>query len=111
MALEDAATVTDFAAALRPAFGADRVRAHVPLAPFTTFRVGGPADWLIETRSSDEIVAALALAHAPRRAGDDARRRIERAGRRCRRARPGDPPARRRGARRSTTATFAPMRR
>ena len=30
-----------------------------PLAPLTTFRVGGPADWLLETRSSDEIVAAL----------------------------------------------------
>ena len=34
-----------------------------PLAPLTTFRVGGPAEWLIETRSSDEIVTALALAH------------------------------------------------
>jgi UDP-N-acetylmuramate dehydrogenase len=34
------------------------------LAPFTTFRVGGPADWFIETRSSDEIVTALTLAHA-----------------------------------------------
>ena len=45
----------DFAAAMRSAFGADRLRAGVPLAPFTTFRVGGPADWLIETRSSDEI--------------------------------------------------------
>ena len=46
------------------AFGADRVRSRVPLAPFTTFRVGGPADWFIETRSSDEIVTALTLAHA-----------------------------------------------
>ena len=31
-----------------------------PLAPFTTFRVGGPADWLLETRSSDEIVDGAA---------------------------------------------------
>jgi UDP-N-acetylmuramate dehydrogenase len=46
------------------AFGADRVRNRVPLGPFTTFRVGGPADWFIETRSSDEIVTALTLAHA-----------------------------------------------
>ena len=38
------------------AFGADRVRTGSPLAPLTTFRVGGPADWLIETRNSDEIV-------------------------------------------------------
>lgn len=56
----------DFAAAMRSAFGADRLRAGVPLAPFTTFRVGGPADWLIETRSSDEIETALALARASR---------------------------------------------
>jgi UDP-N-acetylmuramate dehydrogenase len=32
------------------------------LAPLTTFRVGGPADWLVEPRSSDEIAAALKLA-------------------------------------------------
>ena len=30
--------------------------------PLTTFRVGGPADWLVEPRTSDEIVAALKLA-------------------------------------------------
>ena len=51
---------------MRAAFGADRVRANVPLAPLTTFRVGGPAEWLIETRSSDEIETALALARASR---------------------------------------------
>lgn len=51
-------------AAMRSAFGADRVRAGVPLASLTTFRVGGPADWLIETRNSDETVTALRLAHA-----------------------------------------------
>jgi UDP-N-acetylmuramate dehydrogenase len=48
--------------ALQAAFGADRARANVPLAGFTTFRVGGPADWLLETRSADEIVRALRLA-------------------------------------------------
>src|SRR5690242_21962264 len=46
---------------LRAKFG-DRARSDVPLAPMTTFRVGGPADWLVETRSADEIVAALRLA-------------------------------------------------
>src|SRR6266566_3417201 len=46
---------------LREAFGT-RARAHLPLAPFTTFRVGGPAQWLIETRNTDEIVVAMALA-------------------------------------------------
>jgi UDP-N-acetylmuramate dehydrogenase len=57
--------MTDVAAPLRTAFG-DRIQANAPLAPLTTFRVGGPADFLIETRSSDEIVTALQLA---RRAG------------------------------------------
>jgi UDP-N-acetylenolpyruvoylglucosamine reductase len=36
----------------------------VPLAAYTTFRVGGSADWLIETRGGDEMLAALRLAHA-----------------------------------------------
>jgi len=54
--------MSGFADDLRSAFGADRVGRSVPLAPLTTFRVGGPADWLVETRSSDEIVTALALA-------------------------------------------------
>jgi UDP-N-acetylmuramate dehydrogenase len=44
------------------AFGGGRVLREAPLAPLTTFRVGGPAEWLIETRSSDEIVAALRIA-------------------------------------------------
>ncbi len=43
-------------------FGADRLRTEVPLAPFTTFKVGGPAEWLLETNSSDEIVDALRAA-------------------------------------------------
>jgi UDP-N-acetylmuramate dehydrogenase len=52
---------TDFETMLREAFG-PRARAQVPLAPLTTFRVGGPAEWLIEPRDSDEIVVATALA-------------------------------------------------
>ncbi len=48
--------------ALGRAFAPDRLREHAPLAPLTTFRVGGPADWLLETRSSDEISRALAIA-------------------------------------------------
>lgn len=50
------------AAALRDEFGPSRVQTGVPLAPFTTFRVGGPADIVLEARASDEIVRALALA-------------------------------------------------
>jgi len=53
-----------FGTALTTAFGEDRVRREAPLAPLTTFRVGGPAEWLIETRNSGEIVAALSIAHA-----------------------------------------------
>ena len=54
--------MSDFAAAMRSAFGGDRLRAGAPLAPLTTFRVGGPADWLIETRSGGEIEMALSIA-------------------------------------------------
>ncbi|HUF23289.1 MAG TPA: UDP-N-acetylmuramate dehydrogenase [Vicinamibacterales bacterium] len=40
----------------------ERVRQGAPLAPLTTFKVGGPADWLIDARSEDELRAALAIA-------------------------------------------------
>ena len=50
-----------FESILHEAFGA-RVGARVPLAPFTTFRVGGPAEWFLETRRSDELVSAVKLA-------------------------------------------------
>ena len=50
-----------WAESLRARFG-ERAKANVTLGPLTTFRVGGPADWLVETRSSDEVVAALRLA-------------------------------------------------
>jgi UDP-N-acetylmuramate dehydrogenase len=56
--------MSDFIRAIEQAVGGDRLRRGVPLAPFTTFRVGGPADWFLETRTSDEIVTALAAAHA-----------------------------------------------
>jgi UDP-N-acetylmuramate dehydrogenase len=49
-------------APLVAAFGAERVRAGIPLAPLTTFRVGGPADWLLEVRSADELARAVAAA-------------------------------------------------
>jgi UDP-N-acetylmuramate dehydrogenase len=52
-----------FAEALEAALGAGRLRHACPLAPCTTFRVGGPAEWLLDARTSDEIVTALALAH------------------------------------------------
>jgi UDP-N-acetylmuramate dehydrogenase len=51
-----------FAAALRSAFGPDRVLANAPLALWTTFKVGGPAEWYFEARSSDEVVTAIRIA-------------------------------------------------
>ncbi len=52
----------DFAARLVQLFG-DRAARHVPLARFTTFRVGGPADWFAEPATADETIAALQLAY------------------------------------------------
>lgn len=42
--------------------GADRVERDVPLAPLTTFRIGGPADVLYRARTADELVCAIQLA-------------------------------------------------
>src|ERR1700676_1115375 len=54
--------LNDFGLALESAFGPSRVGRDAPLKMLTTFRVGGPADWLVETHSSEEILTALALA-------------------------------------------------
>ncbi len=48
--------------ALRRALGADRVRAGEVLAPYTTFRIGGPADLFYEARTADELAAAICAA-------------------------------------------------
>jgi UDP-N-acetylmuramate dehydrogenase len=49
-------------AQLEAIVGRERVRADAPLAPLTTFKVGGPADWLVDIRSSEELRAVLACA-------------------------------------------------
>ena len=49
--------------ALRLALGADRVRRAAGLASLTTFRAGGPAEWLFETGEVDEVVQAIEVAH------------------------------------------------
>ena len=54
--------MSDLGTRLEQQFGADRVRRNVPLAPMTTFKVGGPADVFIETHSEEEIVDALKIA-------------------------------------------------
>ena len=38
------------------------IEENKPLAPFTTFGIGGPARWLVEAVSEDEIVEAVAWA-------------------------------------------------
>lgn len=45
-------------------FGAERVRVNAALAPFTTFKVGGPADVLLETKTGEELLDAVRLAQA-----------------------------------------------
>jgi len=54
--------LNDLGPALESAFGPSRVGRDVSLKGLTTFRVGGPADWLVETCGSEEIVTALVLA-------------------------------------------------
>ncbi len=45
-------------ARLKELFGT-RVRDGASLVPFTTFRTGGPADWLLQTDRPDELVTAI----------------------------------------------------
>lgn len=54
--------MSSFEAALSRLLGADRVARNAPLARFTTFRVGGPADWLVTLRGGGEIQRVVRLA-------------------------------------------------
>ena len=49
---------------LRQALGPDRVRTGEVLAPYTTFRIGGPADLYYEARSADELARAILAARS-----------------------------------------------
>ena len=53
--------MTTFAEALRARFGA-AARRDEPLAHYTSFRIGGPADFLVVARSPTDIIDAVALA-------------------------------------------------
>lgn len=44
--------------------GAGRLKTNVSLAPFTTFRIGGPADFYIDARSADELALAILIARS-----------------------------------------------
>jgi len=52
----------DVHAALRAVVTHDRVQRDAPLAPYTTFKVGGPADWLVHARTAAEIRATVDIA-------------------------------------------------
>lgn len=49
---------------LQAILGRDRIKADFPLAPFTTFKMGGPAQYYIEALGEDDIVRSVGVAHA-----------------------------------------------
>ncbi|MEZ4422547.1 MAG: UDP-N-acetylmuramate dehydrogenase [Gemmatimonadota bacterium] len=49
---------------LSAALGSARLERDVPLAPLTTFRIGGPADLLFRARTADDLVDAVTAARA-----------------------------------------------
>jgi UDP-N-acetylmuramate dehydrogenase len=53
------ATLEHLRERLERVLGDGRVASLVPLAPLTTFKVGGPADLLVEPHSGDELVRVL----------------------------------------------------
>lgn len=55
-------TATSTTSALVRELGDSRVARDVPLAPYTTFKIGGPADLFYEARSADELAKAVTLA-------------------------------------------------
>ena len=57
-------TAAAFDRQLLERFGSARVRPARPLAPMTTFKVGGPADWLIDLHDAAELRDVLAIADA-----------------------------------------------
>jgi len=53
-----------FGRELQSLVGPERCLADAPLADLTTFKIGGPADWLVTVRSAEELAAVIALARA-----------------------------------------------
>jgi UDP-N-acetylmuramate dehydrogenase len=50
--------------ALSRSLDTERLRTNVTLAPYTTFRIGGPADVLYDATSADDLANAVTAAHA-----------------------------------------------
>ena len=57
----DAARIED---KLEAALGPLLLRRDVPLAPLTTFRIGGPADFFVSTRTPDELASVVSTARS-----------------------------------------------
>jgi UDP-N-acetylmuramate dehydrogenase len=53
---------TDAVRTLRDVLGADRLQRDVSLAPYTTFKIGGPAALYYEAQTADELARALRMA-------------------------------------------------
>ncbi|MGH7477650.1 MAG: UDP-N-acetylmuramate dehydrogenase [Longimicrobiales bacterium] len=47
---------------LEERFGHDRIERDVPLAPWTTFKIGGPADFLFRPSTAEELADAIRIA-------------------------------------------------
>jgi UDP-N-acetylmuramate dehydrogenase len=56
------ATVSKIDELARRVGGARRIERNVPLAPFTTFRIGGPADYFLRARTDEDLVNAVLAA-------------------------------------------------
>jgi UDP-N-acetylmuramate dehydrogenase len=48
----------------KKSLSAGRLRTNVPLAPYTTFKIGGPADMLYDATAADDLANALDAARA-----------------------------------------------
>ncbi len=59
-----ATTAEVLADALRPHLAQERMRLHEPLGPYTTFRIGGPADVLYDATSADDLATAITAARS-----------------------------------------------
>ena len=64
-ALVLASTSASAAAGTRP-LDRTRLQLSAALAPFTTFRIGGPADVIYEAQNADELAAAITAARGVR---------------------------------------------
>lgn len=56
--------MSDFGTRLEARLGPGRVRRDVPLREYTTFKAGGPADWFVEPRNAEEMLAVIEVARA-----------------------------------------------